>query len=220
MYSAVVCGAGSGKRTNLSFNKIFYLINGKQLILYTLQPFLIDPDCKEIILVVSQSDFCETKKLIHDDKVKIVLGGATRQDSVFSGLKYVTSEIVFIHDGARPNIHPLYIEKCKESISKYKAITLAIPVKDTLKSIKDNIMGATIDRDSTVKLQTPQVFYTADILSAHLLAINNNQNYTDDATLYATELMKDVTVISGDEYNIKATTMVDLLILEEILCTK
>ncbi len=220
MYSTVICGAGAGKRTNLSFNKIFYLINGKQLILYTIQPFLEDADCKEIFLVVSESDLIQTKNLVHDEKVKIVIGGASRQESVFAGLKKVTTEIVFIHDGARPNIHHLYIEKCKESIPKLKAITLAIPVKDTLKAVKFDIMGSTIDRESTVKLQTPQVFYTSEILLAHEFALKEKHTYTDDATLYATELGKDVTVITGDEYNIKATTMVDLLILEEILCTK
>lgn len=218
MYSCVVCGAGQGKRTNLSFNKIFYKIKGKALISYTLKPFIEDVDCEEIILVVSDSDFSETRDIVDDQKVKVILGGASRQESVYEGLKIATSDIVFVHDGARPNIHRLFIDKCKQEIINKRAITLAIPVKDTLKIVKSGIMSSMIDRENTMQLQTPQVFYREELFKAHERAVANNHFYTDDATLYLSELGKDVSVLLGDEFNIKATTMIDLLVLEEILC--
>lgn len=220
MYSAVIVAAGKGTRSNLSFNKIFYRFQDKSLIDFTIQPFENDKDCDKIILVISEDDQKEMKEKIFSSKVELVLGGATRQESVYKGLEKVRSSIVMIHDGARPNLHPLFIEKCKEEITKHPAITLGIEVKDTLKKINNHILGETVSREETIQLQTPQVFYTSDIMRAHQMAQSNLDQFTDDASLYQKEIEKEVYVVPGDEYNIKATTKIDLMVLEEILCTK
>ncbi len=220
MYSAIIVAAGRGTRAELTFNKIFYNFNGKSLLDFTIQPFENDKDCDRIILVISTNDLSELKKSTFSSKVEVVIGGETRQESVLNGLNHVHTKIVFIHDGARPNLHPLYIEKCKSEIKNHEALTLAIPVKDTLKVTKDNYILSTVDRNLTVQLQTPQVFYTLDIIEAHNQALKRNHHYTDDATLLQEELGKNVFIVSGDEYNIKATTKIDLMILEDLLCTK
>ncbi|MGD9909483.1 MAG: 2-C-methyl-D-erythritol 4-phosphate cytidylyltransferase [Candidatus Izemoplasmatales bacterium] len=220
MYTAVIVAAGKGTRSNLGFNKVFYNFGGKSLIDFTLLPFENDLECDKIILVVSSHDFSEMNEKVFSEKVMLVLGGATRQESVMNGLHQVSSDITIIHDGARPNLHPLLLNKCIDEVKKHKAITLGIPVKDTLKTVEHQLLGNTVPRENTVSLQTPQAFFTEDIIRAHKLAFNNHHEYTDDATLYKEELHQDVYVVMGDEYNIKATTQVDLMILEEILCTK
>jgi len=220
MYTAVIVAAGKGTRSNLGFNKVFYHFGAKSLIDFTLLPFEKDDLCGKIILVVSEHDYPDMVVKTFSDKVMLVLGGATRQESVLNGLHQVSTDIVMIHDGARPNLHPLLLSKCLEEVTKHRAITLGIPVKDTIKSVDNQKLGNTIPRESTVLLQTPQAFFTSDILKAHKLATSNHHDYTDDATLYKEELHQDVFVVMGDEYNIKATTQVDLMILEEILCTK
>lgn len=220
MYSAVIVAAGKGIRSQLSFNKIFYRFQDKSLIDFTIQPFEKDKDCDKIVLVISEDDQKEMKEKVFSSKVVLVLGGKTRQESVLAGLKQVSSPIVMIHDGARPNLHPLFIEKCKEEVIKHRATTLGIEIKDTLKRVKNHLLGDTVPRENTIQLQTPQVFYTADILKAHQMALTNLDVFTDDASLYQKEIQKEVYVIPGDEYNIKATTKIDLMVLEEILCTK
>lgn len=220
MYSTIIVAAGKGSRAELTFNKIFYKIKGKPLIDFTIQPFLNDEECDRIILVISKEDLKEMESLHFPEKVLLVFGGQSRQESVYLGLQKCHSNLVFIHDGARPNLHPLLLEKCKITMKTKNALTLAIPVKDTLKTIEDDLLRDTIDRSHTVQLQTPQIFYTKEILEAHQKALDNNHSYTDDATLYYEELHQDVFIINGDELNIKATTKLDLMILEAILCTK
>lgn len=220
MYTAVIVAAGKGTRSNLGFNKVFYNFGGKSLIDFTLLPFENDLKCDKIILVVSKHDFPEMKEKVFSEKVMLVLGGDSRQESVLNGLQQVSSKITLIHDGARPNLHPLLLNKCIDEVQRHNAITLGVPVKDTLKSVDNQLLGNTIPRENTVLLQTPQAFFTEEILKGHKLAIKNHHEYTDDASLYKEELHQDVYVVMGDEYNIKATTQVDLMILEEILCTK
>jgi len=218
MYNVVIVAAGRSTRANLSVNKVFYEINNKPLIEYTIRPFLKDELCDKIILVVSSDEYDLRKNQFEKDKIVVVSGGVTRQESVYLGLRQVTSSIVLIHDGARPNLRQALIHDLLDELPTKQAVTLAIPVKDTLMMIHDRLIEKPIDRSKTFQIQTPQGFYLKDILSAHEKAILNHRDYTDDASLYMTELQRDVTVVLGDEANIKATTQIDLKILEELLC--
>ncbi|MDD3122818.1 MAG: 2-C-methyl-D-erythritol 4-phosphate cytidylyltransferase [Candidatus Izemoplasmatales bacterium] len=217
MYSAVIVAAGKGTRANLTYNKVFHEIKGKHLIEFTIRHFINDESCVKIIVVVSIQEFDFTKKLLTSPKIEVILGGTTRQESVYLGLKQVSTEIVLIHDGARPNIKPEFIESVLNELSRSRAVTLAIPVKDTLNIVKNNIIESTIDRSTTFQIQTPQGFYLTDIQKAHEEAYKHHHEYTDDASLYMNEIQLDVSVVLGDETNLKATTQIDLLILEELL---
>lgn len=218
MYSVVIVAAGKSTRANMSVNKVFYEINSKPLIEYTIRPFLRDASCDKIILVVSYAEMDYRKKQYENERITVISGGISRQESVYLGLKQVTSDIVLIHDGARPNLRFSLIQDILDEIALKSAATLAIPVKDTLMIVHDRMIEKPIDRAQTFQIQTPQGFYLKDILSAHEKAVLNHREYTDDASLYMTELQKDVSVVLGDEANIKATTQIDLKILEELLC--
>ncbi|MDD3478314.1 MAG: 2-C-methyl-D-erythritol 4-phosphate cytidylyltransferase [Candidatus Izemoplasmatales bacterium] len=221
MYSAVIVGAGKGTRTHLSFNKIFYEIDGFPLIDFTLRPFREDKNCDEIILVVSPEDETKIKSMFSGPKIQIIQGGPTRQESVHHGISKVKSPFVLIHDGARPAIHRLLIDKCLEEVQIHRAVTPALPVKDTIAmQSEEGFLSSTLPRPNLVRIQTPQAFVTEEIKKAHEKAYASGRVYPDDASLYQGELSKPVRIVLGDEYNIKATTKMDLLVLEEILCTK
>lgn len=101
-YSALVLAAGSGQRMQLGYNKVFYeLENGKTVLDQALSVFKEDDRCKQIVLVCSANDIIRISSQYVSGKVVVVLGGKTRQESVYNGLKAVHEENVLIHDGAR-----------------------------------------------------------------------------------------------------------------------
>lgn len=218
MYTALIVAAGSGSRTRLPFNKMFYEIKGKPIILYSVERFLTDPDCEELIVVHSSADAGKMSVLMKNySNVKLVVGGETRQQSVYSGLKLAKSQYVLIHDGARPNLKKTSIDELKKAVKEKKAAILAVPVKDSIVSAENNLISGYVERKSTYAVQTPQAFLTEEILKAHLLANNSGSVYTDDASLYLDTFNKDVKVVLGEDENIKVTTKADLSLMEVLL---
>lgn len=217
MYSVIIVAAGAGARTGLAYNKIFYEVNNKPLIEYTVDKFLNDDDFSEVIIVLSKEDINDVKAIFKNPKIKYTLGGSTRQESVFNGLKEVANDVVFIHDCARPNIDSEDIEKLKTAMNTNDACILYTPVKDSVLKMVDCRVEEYIDRQSLAFVQTPQVFRTDKILKAHKLSKDNKKSYTDDASLLINELHCQVYLIEGNEMNFKVTTKKDLMLLEEIL---
>ena len=103
-YSAIVLAAGSGSRTGLGFNKVLLEINEKKVLDYSLDIFIKDNKCTEIILVVSKNEYDYFSEAYIDVIDKFIIGGSERQYSVFNALNEVSNEYVLIHDGARPYI--------------------------------------------------------------------------------------------------------------------
>jgi len=217
MFSTIIVAAGSAKRTELGYNKIFYKIHGKTLLEYSLVHFLKDDDFKEIIIVLSKEDLHEVRKIFSDPKIKYVIGGSTRQKSVFNGLSLVNEEYVFIHDGARPNINKEIILDLKEKVKNRDAVILYTKVKDSVVKYYENEVSEYLNRDEIGFIQTPQVFRSDLMKKAHSQAINNKNFYTDDASLFMKELKKDIYLVENNDLNIKATTKLDLMLLEELL---
>lgn len=219
MYTALIVAAGSGSRTRLPFNKMLYEIKGKPLILYSVERFLGDSDCGELIVVHSVADTSKMTGLLKaHPNVKLVPGGDTRQQSVFAGLKLAQGKYVLIHDGARPNLKRSFLDSLKKAVTEAGAATLAIPVRDTIVEADNERILVHLDRKRTYAIQTPQGFLTEEILKAHLLANNIGAEYTDDTSVFlATFPNRDVKIVLGDEENIKVTTKSDLLLMEGLL---
>lgn len=217
MYSAIILGAGSGKRLNLGFNKVLFKLMDKEVISYSIDYFKNDMDCKEIILVVSDVDFRYMLDKYQNDVDSIVIGGDERQNSVYNALKKVNEEYVLIHDGARPFIPYEAVEELKNSLPNHKSLTLAVRVKDTIKDVENGYVISTLNRERLVNTQTPQAFHTKDILSAHQLAIKDSYKATDDTMLLDKYFSIKTKVVNGDYRNVKLTTKDDLLFLEVIM---
>lgn len=217
MYSVIIVAAGSAKRTELGYNKIFYKIKGKTILEHSLQLFIDDNDFKEIVIVLSKDEIAEVKSMFSNPKIKYVIGGSTRQKSVFNGLALVNERYVFIHDGARPNIDRKQIMQLKQVCKNTEACVLYSKVRDSVIQYSESKILNYLDREEIGLIQTPQVFDSKAIKKAHSLAINNKNNYTDDASLYMSELNKTVELVEGSDLNIKATTKFDLMLLEELL---
>ena len=140
-------------------------------------------------------------------KIEYVVGGVTRQESVYNGLKYVNSDYVLIHDGARPNYSMKLVNNILEKLETYNAVIPALKVVDTIKEVKNNIVVKTINREVLRSVQTPQGFKTSLIVKVHELAQNNE--YTDDSSMVENLSNEIVYVVDGEKNNYKYTERED-----------
>lgn len=216
MYSVIIPAAGTGSRMGLDHNKLFYKISDHTIIEHTVNKFTTDQKCKQIILTVSVADLEKMQKIFTNyPPVKIVIGGKTRQESVYNALEQVTEEIVIVHDGARPFVTSKIIHACYNIAKKgFGAISAVLP-KDTIKQrhpSKVDTIGLTLLRNELVAVQTPQAFPTAVLRKANDLAkkANTLSAATDDASIVEKYTDVDIKIVAGDYKNIKFTTLEDI----------
>ncbi|NLU11195.1 MAG: 2-C-methyl-D-erythritol 4-phosphate cytidylyltransferase [Tepidanaerobacter acetatoxydans] len=218
--STVIAAGGHGKRMNSSVSKQFLTIKGHPILYYTLNKFEKMNIISSIVLVTGVDDMDYTREEIIRKygfkKVKLVEGGKERQDSVYNGLREIPpqTDIVVIHDGVRPFVPIKLIEKSITAAMKYKAVGVAVPVKDTIKIVGDgNIIKSTPDRKTLWSIQTPQTFKYDIILAAYEKAISEGFYGTDD-TVLVERMGLPVKIIEGAYENIKITTPEDIIFAE------
>ncbi len=152
-YDAIVLGGGIGKRADLGFNKVLYKMkNGKTVLNNACDIFLNDNDCNKVIVV------CNFDIDFNSDKLIVTHGGSERYKSVLNGLKFVDSDYVLIHDGARPFLDVEDLENLKENVEKFGSAILAKKAIDTIKYVSDGFIDKTIDREYIYYAVTPQGF--------------------------------------------------------------
>jgi len=215
--SVILLAAGSGTRTGLKYNKVLYEIKGKKIIEYSIFRFRKNPIFSQIVLVVSEDEreyFTNKYKNIVD---KVVVGGLTRQESVFKAITSVDTTHVLIHDGARPFIPEGSLRKIIELAEVEDTITLGVKVKDTIQEVDGNRVTKTLNREVLIATQTPQCFKRDLLVEAHKKAIKDKFNGTDDTVLIEKYFKKGAFIVEGDYRNIKLTTLDDVKLLEVIL---
>lgn len=206
-YSAVIVAAGSGSRMNLGYNKVLYEMEpGVRVLDKSLALFQSDPDCAEIIVVLSEGDYT----IALPESVKRAHGGATRAHSVYGGVSLASQEYVMIHDGARPYLSQEVVDRLKEALKEYSAAFPAIPEKDTIREVNNGIVVKTLERSLLYHAQTPQAFRTDLILKSLKKVLEDGVAVTDDvqAVEYATK--EKIKMVLGDEANRKLTVKEDL----------
>jgi len=218
MYSAIVLAAGVGSRMGLGFNKMLYSIHDKPVVIHTIQKFLKDERCSQVILVVNEAEVEVITDLVTpNDRLHIVLGGDQRQDSVWQGLQVVKEEVVLVHDGARPFVNQRMIDECYELGIAGLASVVGVAAKDTVKRVNNRFVIETLDRNEIYNVQTPQAAPTKLLRFAHEQAIKEQFWGTDEASLVEKYTDASVRVVEGSYENIKLTTPEDLLLAELLL---
>ncbi|MDS0526822.1 2-C-methyl-D-erythritol 4-phosphate cytidylyltransferase [Clostridium sp. SHJSY1] len=222
MVSAIILAGGRGKRIGKDISKQFIHINGKPILYYTIKRFLECNQIDEIVLVLPKDEIEYCKKEVLDKyslKVNnIVEGGKERQDSVYNGLKSLKkTDIVLIHDGARPFTSKEIINKGIEYAIKYGAAASGVMPKDTIKiKGEKSFAKETLNRAELVSVQTPQVFKFEIIKECHEKVKKDKIIVTDD-TMVVENYGYKVYLYDGEYENIKITTPEDLLLAEYIL---
>ena len=215
---AIIVAGGKGERMNADVPKQFLEINGKPILMHTLEAFMNFDASLQLILVLpaAQIDFWETLCEAHDFSIphQIVAGGQTRFHSVKNGLNAIKiPSLVAIHDGVRPLVSKDTIARCFDTAEKFGA---AIPTMDSIESIRfvDANGSKSVDRTAYKMVQTPQVF------DAELLKKAYEQEFsvlfTDDASVVEA-MGATVHLVDGNRENIKITTEFDLIVAERLL---
>ena len=192
------------------------------LFIHTLKIFDTHSDIRMIVLVVSPDDEDFVLEILQGYKwnkqIRVVAGGETRQESVYSGLQTLAEGSVYvaIHDGARPFLPQGVLSAAIAKVKLNGAVTVAVPVKDTIAVIADEKVSDLPARDTLWSIQTPQIFRTNWILEAHENALADSFMATDDATLVRRQ-GHEVFIQIGGYTNIKITTPEDIWIGEMIL---
>jgi 2-C-methyl-D-erythritol 4-phosphate cytidylyltransferase len=225
MVSAVIVAAGEGVRMKGKMRKQYLDLSGRPVLAYSIMAFDSCSLVEEIFVVVPKEDieYCQNKILsLLDLKkcIKLVHGGAKRQDSVYNGLQEINkenTETVVIHDGVRPFINPEDLKECILGSKKYGACILANAAVDTLKRVGgSDIIATTLPRENIWLAKTPQAFQYDLILKAHEAARRFGYVGTDDASLVE-RLGGNVKIINGSRLNIKITKKEDLDIAKAML---
>ncbi len=220
--TGIILVAGNSTRFGQNRNKNFENINGKTILSYSINAFGNNPYIDNVIIVIKEEDRETIKKIIKEEKINkkidIVIGGSSRQESVYNAIKVVASDIVIIHDGARPAIKQEYISKCIEEMNSFKGVSIGVKSKDTIKITDDDgIVIDTTKRSNTWIIQTPQCFDTKILFDLH--EKYKNTEVTDDCMILEKGGYK-VKIIEGDYTNIKVTTYDDINIIKEFLKEK
>lgn len=206
-----------------SVKKPYLNLGDKPILAHTIGVFDRNPVIDTISVIVDDADleFCQSSVIAPNAFQKVgdlVVGGPTRQASVFNGLQSLPTDVdcVVVHDGVRPFVTDEVIFACIEAADEWGAAVAAVPVKDTVKvASADGFIVDTPDRDTLWAVQTPQAFRASVLLDAHALAQREGVTATDDAMLVE-QLGFKVKIVSGSDSNLKITTPDDLIIAEAL----
>lgn len=219
--SVVIVCAGNSTRMG-GVNKILLPLGERLVIGVTMQAFEKCESVEEIIIVARENDIPtireEAEKAGISKLKACTTGGATRQESVINGVKCISknTELIAIHDGARPLVKPEHIEKTIKDASVFGGATLGVPVKDTIKMVDDGLITDTPPRKFLYITQTPQIFKRKLYFEGIDFALEHGLDFTDDCQLVEAIGGK-VCMTTGDYTNIKITTPEDIKIAEILL---
>jgi 2-C-methyl-D-erythritol 4-phosphate cytidylyltransferase / 2-C-methyl-D-erythritol 2,4-cyclodiphosphate synthase len=212
--AAVIVAAGAGLRAGGERPKQYQPIGGKPVLRHTVEAFLQHPGIGQVQVVIGEDQGTLYDAAVGDLPLpRPVVGGATRQISVARGLEALrggTPRLVLIHDGARPFVSATVISHVIAHLDRHVAVVPALPVTDTLKRTRANMVVETVDRSGLWAVQTPQGFRFEAIAEAHARAARaRNHAFSDDAAI-AEWAGIEVSLIPGSPDNVKVTSAEDI----------
>jgi 2-C-methyl-D-erythritol 4-phosphate cytidylyltransferase/2-C-methyl-D-erythritol 2,4-cyclodiphosphate synthase len=220
--TALIVAAGSGSRMGSEVPKQYRPIGDKPMLAHAVDALSSHPGINAIRVVIGAGQESVAETALGGREVgRLIIGGATRQESVRRGLEALSEEgppdLVFIHDAARPFCPPDVIDRLLKALRTESAAVPALPAADTLMRGKGKHLGETVDRTHLNRIQTPQAFHFARILEAH--QAKASESFTDDSTL-ARAAYIGVVRVEGNEALNKLTLIGDFARAEHWLAAR
>lgn len=213
----IVVAGGSGTRMGTQVPKQFLVLNGKPILMHTLENLHRLDEAMQLILVLPQSqiEYWTKLKTQHQFYLKheLAIGGTTRFLSVKSGLALANGELIGVHDGVRPFLSKSTFDHCFQVALQSGAAVPATKIVQSLRKVDDDGNSA-VDREDFRAIQTPQCF-KASVLKTAFSNVNGI-DFSDDASVVEANGQK-IELVEGDEENIKITTPFDLQLAELII---
>ena len=214
----VILAAGESTRFDTEVNKLFYKVNGKELVLYPVETFLESNEIDELIIVSSELNMTALEGLLAEHQsVSMIVGGDSRQESEYCALQYLRNKatdncLVAIHDAARSFISSELLTSLVNTAKEYGS---AAPYLDNSKfyDIENNNF---VTKRKIVDIQTPQVYRYKELFECYSFLSKNNITGMVDTTESMFNFNKFEThVIRGEEKNLKITYKNDLEIIQK-----
>lgn len=217
MISAIITAAGNG--TRFGRNKMIAELDGETVLIKTVRQFSLSKFIDEIVVCAKKHDFGIYRELLKNAGLtaKLVEGGEERVVSAYNGVLKSKGEFVVVHDGVRPFVPVLIIDKICEEVKKYKAVMTAVPPTATIKYARDFLIEKSFPRAVTWVAQTPQAFAKEIILKAYKTAIDNKYLVATDDSELVMNIGEKVKIVEGDPVNVKITFPVDLIMAQGLM---
>lgn len=218
-YYAIIVAGGKGTRLGGGIPKQFRLLNGRPMLMYTIDAFFGARRDINVIVVLPEEHIGYWQSLCDEygfnPKYSIAKGGGSRWESVRNGLALVAeSGIVAVHDGARPLVSPALINTAFDTAERFGSAVPAVAPVDSMRIIDKDGNSRILDRDCCRCIQTPQVFRSEILVDAYRLPFS--ECYTDDASVVESA-GGTIKLIDGEKNNIKVTALQDISLAEIIL---
>ena len=210
----IILAGGSGNRFEADVPKQFCLLNGRMVIEHSAATFRESGLFAKLIVVLPPEWIDNPRAAVGDVNV---LGGATRNESTWRALEACDpdTDVVLIHDAARPFVSPEILGECVEALRTHDAVDVCIPADDTIVRVDDGFIESIPDRSRLMRGQTPQGFRFSKIVAAYRANLDR-LNTTDDVSIYLREGGR-CKVVPGSPFNLKLTYPQDLFIAERVL---
>ena len=223
--AALVAAAGSSSRMG-GINKLLEPLDGIPVLVRTLTALERAQRVDSIVIATREEDLITVSQLCKTYGItkckKVIRGGEDREHSVLLAALEADpdTELLAVQDGARPLVSPDLIDRVLEAAQRCGAAAPAVPVKDTVKTVReDGAVEETLERSRLRAVQTPQVFEASLLKAALQAALEEGAALTDDCSAVE-RLGKVVYLIEGEETNLKITTPTDLILAEALLAAE
>lgn len=213
--AAIVPAGGSGTRLGSRRPKQYLTVGGIPLLVRTVRVLARARSVASVVVAAPRPLVEATRALLRRHRlprsVMVVAGGATRQESVRAGLEALPPgpRFVLVHDAVRPFIEAALVERVLAAARRWGAAACGLPVTETVKRVRGDMIEATVDREGLWLVQTPQGFRRDLLREAHDGARRDGFAGTDDAVLVE-RMGRRVAMVPGLPHNLKITTRADL----------
>ena len=212
--AVVIPAGGVGRRLGSRTPKQLLRLGTATILARTVAQFVRHPSVSEVVVAAPPEYLARTRRALAPlgrARVRVIEGGAERQDSVRHGVQALSdrARIIAVHDAVRPFVSRALIDRVIAAARVHGAAICALPIAETVKRVRDGKVDATVDRTGLWSVQTPQAFHASLLREAHDKAHRDGFAGTDESMLVE-RLGHAVAVVPGLRENIKITTPDDL----------
>lgn len=231
MTYGVILAGGIGSRMGGDKPKQYLTVKDKPIIIYTIEKFLVVPEFEKIIVLCPKQWVEHTKNLVEKhaakagDKVVVIEGGSTRNETIMNAIKFIDSEgnlnddtIIVTHDSVRPFVTHRIIMENIAAAKEFGACDTVVPATDTIVEALDNTVISNIpDRSKMYQGQTPQSFKALKLKNMYDALTEEEKNILTDAAKIFVIKDEKVALVQGETYNMKITYPYDLRVAKSLL---
>lgn len=231
MTYGVILAGGIGSRMGGDKPKQYLTVKGKPIIIYTIEKLLVVPEFEKVIVLCPKQWVEHTKNLIEKhiapakDRVAVIEGGSTRNETIMNAVKLIESEgnlnddtIIVTHDSVRPFVTHRIIEENIKAAEEFGACDTVVPATDTIVEAIDNATISNIpDRSKMYQGQTPQSFKALKLKNMYESLTDEEKDILTDAAKIFVIKGEKVALVQGETFNMKITYPYDLRVAKSLL---